>query len=372
MPGLLKPKTYDWKDSNVALFGSDLDRKVKKESAETEPAWKNAGQKVGIKIWRIVNFKVTDWPERDYGRFYSGDSYIILNTYKPKPNSNELAYDLHFWIGGQSTQDEYGTAAYKTVELDTYLDDKPVQHREVEGYESELFKSYFKQGFTTMDGGAESGFNHVKPVEYQPRLLHFHGDKTLVSLKEVPIARTSLKSDDVFILDAGLKFYQWNGKGSNKDERFKAAGYMQKLKSERNKSVGETLDEDDISDDHEFYSLLTGDSGSPEYDDMLGGQGNKSKERLLLKVSDESGQLKMEKIKSGQVSMKDFASKDVFIFDTASDVFVWIGRNASKTEKQNGVGYAHNYLMKTDHPLIPVHVIKEGQTNKSFQSAVAA
>jgi len=43
-------------------------------------------------------------------------------------------------------QDEYGTAAYKTVELDTYLDDKPVQHREVEGHESELFLSYFPKG----------------------------------------------------------------------------------------------------------------------------------------------------------------------------------------------------------------------------------
>lgn len=55
----------------------------------------------------------------------------------------ELLYDVHFWIGRNSTQDEYGTAAYKTVELDTYHDDKPIQHREVEGNESNLFKSYF-------------------------------------------------------------------------------------------------------------------------------------------------------------------------------------------------------------------------------------
>ena len=31
---------------------------MKKASAETEPAWKGAGQKVGIQIWRIVKFQV--------------------------------------------------------------------------------------------------------------------------------------------------------------------------------------------------------------------------------------------------------------------------------------------------------------------------
>jgi gelsolin len=28
MAGLVKPKKYDWKDSNLALFGSDLEKKV--------------------------------------------------------------------------------------------------------------------------------------------------------------------------------------------------------------------------------------------------------------------------------------------------------------------------------------------------------
>ena len=151
MAGLVKAKKYDWQDSNIALFGSDTERQVKKASAETEPAWKGAGQSVGMQIWRIVKFKVTHWPKEDYGKFFNGDSYILLNTYKEK-DSDALLYDVHFWIGQYSTQDEYGTAAYKTVELDTLLDDKPVQHREVMNHESEMFKSYFKS-IELLEGG---------------------------------------------------------------------------------------------------------------------------------------------------------------------------------------------------------------------------
>ncbi|KAK3716429.1 hypothetical protein QZH41_008758 [Actinostola sp. cb2023] len=149
--GLVKQKDYDWQDSNLALFGSDVEKNVKKESASTELAWQSAGKRVGLQIWRIENFKIKAWPRDDYGKFYDGDSYIILNTYK-EDDGDALLYDVHFWIGTNSTQDEYGTAAYKTVELDTFLDDKAVQHREVMGHESDRFKSYF-QVLTTMKGG---------------------------------------------------------------------------------------------------------------------------------------------------------------------------------------------------------------------------
>ncbi len=79
------------------------------------------------------------WPKEQYGKFFSGDAYIVLKashrclngferccmltrvhvraqTTAPQ-NSNALLYDIFFWLGKDCSQDEQGVAAYKTVEL---------------------------------------------------------------------------------------------------------------------------------------------------------------------------------------------------------------------------------------------------------------
>uniref|UniRef100_A0A2C9LNQ3 Actin-modulator n=2 Tax=Biomphalaria TaxID=6525 RepID=A0A2C9LNQ3_BIOGL len=363
LSGLIKPKEFDWKDSNLALFGSETETTVKKDSALTEPAWKDAGKKVGLQIWRIVKFKVVAWPKEDYGKFYEGDSYIVLNTYKEE-GGDQLLYDVHFWIGKYSTQDEYGTAAYKTVELDTLLDDVPIQHREVQGHESSLFRSYFPK-IELLKGGADSGFKHVKPTEYRPRLLHFHGDKYGVHIKEIARNRSLLDNSDVYILDMGLRLLQWNGKGSNKDERFKAQRYMQGIVEERHgKPKAEVLDEG--AEDGDFLRQLN-EQHEEEHDFVAA-----DRTVELFRLSDASGSLNFSKEKSGVVRRSDFDTKDVFILDTKSEVFVWIGKETTVSEKKNALSYAHLYLQKTDHPLVPVSCLSEGRVVKAFEAAIAA
>jgi hypothetical protein len=40
----------------------------------------DAGTKPGIEVWRIEELRPVPWPEELYGKFCSGDSYIILHV----------------------------------------------------------------------------------------------------------------------------------------------------------------------------------------------------------------------------------------------------------------------------------------------------
>ena len=200
-----------WKESNLALIGSDLDKKIREAAAGGEDNWKVIGSGPGVKVWRIEDFKVVPWPEENYGKFYVGDSYIVLNSWT-EPGSDKLNHDLYIWIGSESSQDEYGTAAYKMVEADDYTGGIAVQHREVQGRESHKFKSLFEGALIYWEGGVASGFHHVEPSEEKPHLFKVKGTERKMSLTQVKLEKSSLNSGDCFILVASkAKVWLWNG-----------------------------------------------------------------------------------------------------------------------------------------------------------------
>jgi len=366
---MLKPKEYNLEDSNIANLGSDLDKKIREAAAKTEKAWTNAGQKVGLEIWRIEKFQVVSWPKDSHGSFFSGDSYIVLNTYK-LPDSEALKWDIHFWLGKHTSQDEAGTAAYKTVELDDLLRGAPIQHREVQGHESDLFMGYFQNNIKLMEGGVDSGFKHVEPEKYRPRLLHCKGKKK-IRVTEVENCGDSLNSGDVFIVDAGLHLYQWNGKKSGIFEKNKGAMLTRAISDERGGRAKVHVVEEG-TEDEDFWKILGGkpdkiktaeEGGSDE-------EAEKNQTKKLFHLSDATGSMVFKEVGSGpSIKYSSLLTDDVFIYDVGAEVFVWIGKGASVDEKKKAMQYAQDYLKKNARPLfLPITRILEGAENGVFKA----
>jgi hypothetical protein len=274
-------------------------------------------------------------------------------------------------LGTFTTQDEAGTAAYKTVELDDKLGGAPVQHREVQGYESELFLSYFNHQIKLLDGGVETGFRHVEPTKYQPRLLWIKGKKK-VRVTQVELSHKSLNSGDVFILDHGLTLFQWNGKNSGQQEKTKGAQISRALSDER-KGQAKIIVNEDGHEEEAFWKTLGGkgavktaaDGGKDDEDQKPG-------EKKLFKLSDASGKLEFKDVASGSAVKRSlFDSKDVFVLDSGFEVFAWIGKGASVGEKKKSLQYAQEYLTKYKRPpQTPISRILEGGENEVFEAAL--
>jgi len=363
-----KAKVYNIADSNIANLGTELEKNVKHAASEHEAAWKAAGTSVGLQIWRIEKFHVVPLHPNTYGQFFSGDSYIILHTYKKNPQGDALAWDVYFWLGQYTTQDEAGTAAYKTVELDDFLNGSPVQHREVQGYESKPFLSLFKNGIRIQEGGVETGFHHVEAGKYRPRLLQIKGKKH-IRVTEVPLARASLNSGDVFILDNGKDVIQFNGKSAGIFEKSAGAALLSQIEEERDgHAKGRVIDEND--DDEVFWGLLGG--KGPIADAAHGGSDAEAEkaagEHVLLKLSDASGKFEFTEIAKGEKFPRShLGTDDVFILDNGEEVIAWVGHKASVGEKKNALQFAQEYITKHGKPVqTPISRVLEGGENAHF------
>jgi len=213
-----------------------------------------------------------------------------------------------------------------------------------------------------MKGGIDSGFRHVKPTEYTPRLLHIKGKK-YVRVREVPLTAKSLNTGDIFILDMGLQIFQWNGKKAGVAEKLKATQLTRAIDDERGGRPKVTvLEESD--NDKDFWDVLGGfqvPNQHSEPDDEITG------EKKLFRLSDASGKITFKEVAAGKINKKMLDTNDAFVFDAGNEIFVWIGKKASAEEKKHGLGYAQSYLKDSGRPSItPISRILEGAENEVF------
>jgi gelsolin len=396
--GLVHLKEYDIKDSNVELIGSDLDHKVKYASAASEPAWNNGrvGKEAGLLVWRIENFEVIQWPDKEYGTFFDGDSYIVLHSYKvgPKEDPDKLGFDVFFWLGAHTSQDEAGVAAYKTVELDEFLHGAATQHREIQESPSDDFLALFPR-MTIRRGGVASGFRHVEeaPKEEITTLLRVFkqpgasSSRDTVMVVEVDPTWQSLDEEDVFVLDKGDKIWVWQGKKCSPMEKAKAAQVVHDMTLAKHVDV-EVLAETE-SRSRLVVDMLGGKDGAPldgfqhkrPVASRSSARGAGGRPRRLWRLSDASGELNFDVVKDNQpISESDLDGNDVFLLDNAGrEIWVWEGKGASKAEKAMWLKVAQAYVRRLqandandDAYLMPIAKVHQGNESPAFMRAIKA
>ncbi|KAF8042572.1 hypothetical protein BT93_A1032 [Corymbia citriodora subsp. variegata] len=321
---------------------------------DLDPAFQGAGQKAGIEIWRIENFRPALVPQSSYGKFFTGDSYVILKTTALK--NGALRHDIHYWLGKDTTQDESGTAAIKTVELDAALGGRAVQYREVQGHETERFLSYFKPCIIPQEGGVATGFKHAEEEEHKTRLFVCRG-KHVVHVKEVPFARSSLNHDDIFILDTKSKIFQFNGSNSSIQERAKALEVVQYIKDTYHHGKCDIAAIEDgklmaDSETGEFWGFFGGFAPLPrktasEEDKNVGIYPTK-----LLRV--EKGQT--EPIGDESLTRDLLDTNKCYLLDCGAEVFVWMGRSTSLDDRKSASSAAEELIHSPDRP--QSHIIR--------------
>ncbi|XP_047333569.1 villin-4-like [Impatiens glandulifera] len=332
---------------------------------DVDPAFEGAGQKAGIEIWRIEKFCPVLVPKSSHGRFYTGDSYIILKTTALK--SGALRQDIHFWLGKDTSQDEAGAAAVKTVELDAALSGSAVQYREVQGYESEKFLSYFKPCIIPQEGGVSTGFKHAEAEKHKTRLYVCKG-KRIVQVKEVPFALSSLSEDDIFILDTESKIFQFNGANSSIQERGKSLEVVQYIKDTYHDGKcdiatiegGESAD----AESGEFWDFFGGFAPLPE---KTSTDDNSSNDVFPTKLySVEKGQSQPVEVDSLSKELLD--TNGCFLLDCGIEFFVWMGKNTSIAERKSASGAAEELIRGLNRPKSQTIRVMEGSETVMFKS----
>ncbi|KAM4664600.1 gelsolin isoform 2-T3 [Discoglossus pictus] len=314
--------------------------------------FEKAGKEPGLQIWRVEKFDLVAVPKNQYGSFFTGDSYVVLNTIKQK--SGNLQYDLHYWLGNETSQDESGAAAIFTVQMDDHLGGKPIQNREVQGYESNVFLGYFKSGIKYKAGGVASGFTHVVPNDVDiKRLLQVKG-RRLARATEVTVGWESFNQGDCFILDLGSEIYQWCGSKSNRFEKLKATTISKDIRDNERHGRAKVYVVEEGMEREKMIEVLGEKPDLPEgpADDLKADSSNR-KLAKLYKVSNSGGPISVSLVADeNPFTQSALNSDDCFILDHGSDgkIFVWKGKNANLEEKKAALKTATEFISKMGYP----------------------
>ncbi|XP_015752858.1 PREDICTED: protein flightless-1 homolog [Acropora digitifera] len=307
----------------------------------------DVGQEPGLTVWQIENFLPVAVDELFYGKFYEADCYIVLKT--SFDDTDQLDWQIFYWIGKEASLDKKACSAIHAVNLRNFLGAETRTIREEQEDESDEFLELFENGTSYVDGGTASGFYTVEDPIYPTRLFRIL-KTSKVMLEPVEVSTSALDPTFSFVLDAGLKIFIWSGERAKGTTKTKGRLFAEKLSKNDRKNKAEIIMCQTGDEPGEFWRLLGGRPvepivEKPEYNEP-------PPTPILYQVALGLGYLELPQvdIPDGKLSVKMLDSKNVYILDCQSEIFVWIGRKSARLVRAAAMKLSQELYSMIDRP----------------------
>jgi len=251
-----------------------------------------------------------------------------------------------------------------TKQMDDERGGEPVQVRVEQGREPNHFLTLFKGKMVIHNGGYASAFKNKKESDTSvdanaTRLYHIKGT-TALNTKAVEVApqASNLNSGDVFGLLTQDAVFIWAGKGSSKDENTVAVSALKTIQGSR-----KVINVPEGQEPESFWDALGGKAEYAQAKEVVEGQ----RDPRLFQCSNVTGSFKLTEVFN--FVQDDLINDDVMILDLFSDVFVWIGKDSQKEEKDKAMQTAMDFVGKaTDgrNPSTPIWKVNAGLEPPNF------
>ena len=323
-----------------------------------------------ITIFTIENFELSQIEDSMIGQFFSGDSYVIQYEYEVRGRKQAV---LFFWLGNESTTDEKGAAALQTKNLDdTKFGGSASQIRVVQGKEPATLRSLFKGSLIVHTGGLASGFKNKNETSSKDEdgvaLFHVRGTNSLNTCGvQVEEKACELNGEDCFVLVTPSEVYVWKGNAANDEEVEVASNIGKKLADGYLGESGRTVT--NITEGGEPDAFWTTLGGKADYPAFAPGSTPPPRAPRLFEVSDKTGVVAMSQV--AEYTQSDLANDDVFILDVYSKIYVWVGNEATRKEREAATDLASRFLSEANDgrdPDAPVISVTAGNEPSSFSA----
>jgi hypothetical protein len=294
--------------------------------------------KENVLVYLVEKGGLKELPFESHGFFNEKSNYLIVFSATEKQNEVGKQVEVKrqyvaFWQGKSSDKSLSNSwrkqVASELIEkLEKSSNTSPVTMSIIQGQEPGFFFDLFPQKFVI--------FREGEDLLSEKQLFHVKSTISTTSVTlEVDPSVKSMNAGDAFVLRTKDNVYAWAGPFCDSVEKETAVNVSKRIAGGRN--VVEIVSG---SNDSEFWSILGGslkDIEQEAKDDV-----DYSFVPRLFHCSDASGTFRVEEIFN--FHQDDLIPEDVMMLDVKNEVFLWIGNDCRKEEREMSLKLAQQYI----------------------------